>query len=144
MKLKHARHWPAASSLRLLLLFFFSLTFISPLLAQTKQIQGVITTSDGAPLSGVNVSVKGSNTGTVSNDAGRYSIQAGPGSVLQFSYAGYFTKEVSVDAQSQVDVSMEENMQALDNVVVIGYGTQKKALRQNLYINLIFYYKPIG
>ena len=126
MKLKHARHWPAASSLRLLLLFFFSLTFISPLLAQTKQIQGVITTSDGAPLSGVNVSVKGSNTGTVSNDAGRYSIQAGPGSVLQFSYAGYFTKEVSVDAQSQVDVSMEENMQALDNVVVIGYGTQKK------------------
>ena len=63
---------------------------------------------------------------TTTDNKGRFSILASPGSILAFSSASFLPKEETVDARSVINVSLAENAQALENVVVIGYGTQKK------------------
>lgn len=112
-------------NLFLLLWLFFQVTSLT-LFAQSKTISGVINDSKGTPLSGVNISVKGSKSGAVSDTRGRYSINAISGSVLVFSFTGYFNKEELVDSRVTIDVLLEENPLSLENVVVVGYGTQKK------------------
>ncbi|MDR1102533.1 MAG: TonB-dependent receptor [Tannerella sp.] len=91
------------------------------------RISGTISDTDGLPLPGVNISVKGTTTGIVSNEDGKYTIQA-PGStaVLVFSYIGYTTQEIRAGNQAVLNVVMQESSQALEEVVVVGYGTQKK------------------
>ncbi|MDR1918635.1 MAG: TonB-dependent receptor [Tannerellaceae bacterium] len=93
---------------------------------QIRTISGVITDENGEPIIGVNVIVKGTTTGTVTDIDGRYSIEAAPGSTLQISYIGYYGKEVAVGESTKIDVILVENTQALEEVVVVGYGTQKK------------------
>ncbi len=92
-----------------------------------KQISGVVTDASNVPLPGVNVVLKGSTKGTQTDFDGNYVIQASEGDVLQFSYLGFETKDVTVGAQSTINVVMKDDVAGLDEVVVVGYGSQKKA-----------------
>ncbi len=108
--------------LSLLVLISFS-TF-----AQNHAVSGVVTSEgDGLPLPGVNVIEKGTANGVVTDFNGEYSLEVSPGAVLVFSYLGYATREIEVNNQNNIDVTMAENLEALEDVVVIGYGTQKKS-----------------
>ncbi len=112
-------------SFQILLLLILNL-LSSSLFAQSQKVEGVVTDSKGVPLLGVTVGIKGGNSITTTDNKGRFSILATPGSILVFSSASFLSKEETVDARSAINVSLSENAQALENVVVIGYGTQKK------------------
>lgn len=92
-------------------------------------VSGTVTAqADGTGLPGVNVLVKGTNTGTVTNIEGSYSINvANNDDVLVFSSIGYVTQEVPVNGQTTIDISLAEDVQSLSEVVVVGYGTVKKS-----------------
>ncbi|CAM3323643.1 TonB-dependent receptor [Zobellia roscoffensis] len=96
--------------------------------AQSVTISGtVVSADDSQPLPGVNVIVKGTTTGSVTDFDGNYSIVApDANSVLVFTYLGFTTQEIPVSGKSQIDVSMTEDAALLDEVVVVGYGTQIK------------------
>ena len=93
--------------------------------AQVKTITGAVT-ANGIPLPGVTILVKGTNTGSVTDFDGAYEIRANANQVLVYSYLGYSTEEVSVGDKTILNVSMEEDRSTLEEVVVIGYGTQKR------------------
>ena len=95
--------------------------------AQNKTVSGTITSEvDGSPLPGVNVIVKGTNTGTVTDFNGEYSVNAATDATLVISFIGYQTTEVPVNNRSVIDIVLEEDVQQLDEIVVTGYGTQTK------------------
>ncbi|MDO6438147.1 TonB-dependent receptor [Cyclobacterium sp. 1_MG-2023] len=87
----------------------------------------VISKFDEESIPGVNVLIKGSAIGTVTDLDGNYSINAPEGAVLIFSFVGFITQEVAVNSRTLINVSLVEDVQSLDGVVVIGYGTQKKS-----------------
>ena len=94
---------------------------------QTRQIQGVITDSQGETLPGVNVIVKGTSIGAISDLDGKFTLQVpSPKSVLVISYVGYETYEVIVGNKTSFNIVLEDQMNALDEVVVVAYGSQKK------------------
>lgn len=93
----------------------------------TQTITGVIKDEKGEPIIGANVVEKGTTNGTVTNVDGKYSITVPTGSLLQISYIGYDSREVKVGTATVINVSLRENTEALDEVVVIGYGTVKKS-----------------
>lgn len=97
-----------------------------PLFAQLKKVEGTVSDARGVPLEGVNITVKGTQSGVTTDKKGNYSITAEPGTVLSFSYAGFVTKEETVDTRTAINVTMQENPLALENVVVVGYGNQRK------------------
>lgn len=119
---------PAALTRNLAMLsLLFIFQFISqPLLAQSKKVEGTVSDSRGLPLEGVSISVKGTTNGATTDGKGRYIIAAEDGSVLAFSYSGMLAREEKVGARSVVNVLLQDNPSALENVVVVGYGTQKK------------------
>lgn len=93
-----------------------------------KTITGIVTSAkDAMPLPGVNVLVKGTNNVTVTGLDGDYSIKASSGDVLVFSYVGSANQEVQVGNQTKINISLKDDLTALDEVVVVGYGTQKKS-----------------
>lgn len=87
----------------------------------------VVSSIDNIPIPGVNVVVLGTTTGTSTDFDGNYQIQVNTGDVLQFSYLGFKTQTVTVANQTEINVSLEEDTSELDEVVVIGYGTQRKS-----------------
>jgi len=88
----------------------------------------VVSALDDAPLQGVNIIVKGTLTGTVTDLNGNYEITApSPDAVLVFSFVGYLTEEIDIANRTQIDISMIEHLEALDEIVVIGYGVQRKS-----------------
>ncbi|MFK5972124.1 MAG: SusC/RagA family TonB-linked outer membrane protein, partial [Flavobacteriaceae bacterium] len=89
-------------------------------------ITGVVTDENGSPLPGASIVVKGTTTGAVTDFDGNYSIAADTNSILIFSYVGYSTQEIAIDGRSSVSVGMQIDASQLDEVVVVGYGTQKK------------------
>ncbi len=91
-----------------------------------QQVSGTVTDTEGIPLPGATVVVKGTTTGTTADFDGNYSITAPSDGTLVFSYIGYKRTEVLVDGRSTVNISLEEDSALLDEVVVVGYGTQKK------------------
>ena len=96
---------------------------------QTKRtITGVVTDSkNGETLIGVNILIKGTNQGVITDFDGNYSIQvSGTKTILQFSYIGFETREIAVENLGIIDVKMKADDTTLDEVVVIGAGTQKK------------------
>lgn len=93
---------------------------------QQRTVTGTVVDVTGEPIIGANITVKGTTIGTVSDMDGKYSVQASSGSVLQVSYIGYLTQEIAVGNKSVINIRLVENQQALDEVVVVGYGTQKK------------------
>lgn len=93
---------------------------------QTVRITGTVTDENGDPLAGVNVSVKGTTNGTITGVDGRFSITAEPENMLQFSYIGYMNQFIKVGSNTSVNIVMKENTETLEEVVVVGFGTQKK------------------
>lgn len=94
--------------------------------AQEKTITGNVTDHDGLPLPGVSVLVVGTAIGTQSDFDGNYTISAKVGQVLRYSYIGQKTTEKTVGASSTINLQMEEDAEALEEVVVTAYGVQKK------------------
>lgn len=97
----------------------------SSIQAQTSTVKGTVT-GEGDALPGVTVLVKGSSNGTVTDFDGNFEITAKPKDVLIFSYIGFEAKEVSIKGKTTLNVVLSTDVAALDEVVVIGYGTQKK------------------
>lgn len=93
---------------------------------QLKKINGTITDASGVPIIGANVVVKGSTTGTVTDIDGNFSLEVSQGSSLEISYIGYLKKEIIVNDKNSYLVQLTEDSKALDEVVVVGYGTEKK------------------
>ena len=99
-----------------------------PAFAQGIAVSGTVTDNTGAALPGVNVVVKGTATGVVSQANGNYSITApSESAVLQFSFIGYVTQDVMVGNRRIIDVTLIEDAQQLEEVIVVGYGTQRKS-----------------
>lgn len=92
-----------------------------------REIRGRVTDSlDQTPLPGVTVLIKGTARGVNTDAEGRYSIQAKEGDVLVFRFLGYLTRETAVGSGSTIDIALQQGSSDLDEVVVIGYGTQRK------------------
>jgi len=105
----------------------FALFFIvcGAIQSQNVTINGIVTDGN-MPLPGASVLVKGTSNGTVTDFDGNYEISASSNAILVFSYLGYVTNEVPVQNRTSIDIALEENLSQLDEVVVVGYGTQKK------------------
>lgn len=109
-------------SLLTTLLFFF---LFSSAFAQVK-VGGTVTDTTGQTLIGVSVHIKGTSTGVVTDANGKFTISASPENMLEFSYVGYLTKEIPVGSNTQFNVTLHAVHNNLNEVVVIGYGTQRK------------------
>ena len=95
---------------------------------QIFTVAGNVTDVSGLPLPGVNVVIKGTTLGTVTDGSGNYTIGApDENGVLVFSFIGYTRREVPIQGRSVIDVSLTEDLRSLEEVVVVGYGTQKKS-----------------
>ncbi|MFD2725896.1 YfbK domain-containing protein [Hyunsoonleella rubra] len=113
--------------MKALLAIVFALAVSAQIRSQEKLITGKVTSAtDGIELPGVNVIVKGTTTGAVTDFDGLYKIKAKSSDILVFNYLGYATKEVKVGNRTTVSVALEEDIAHLDEVVVIGYGTTRK------------------
>lgn len=94
--------------------------------AQQKAITGTVVDQKGEPIIGASVTVKGATTGTVTDLDGKFSLDTPANSTLLIRYVGYINQEVKVGDQSQINIILKEDTQSLDEVVVVGYGVQKK------------------
>lgn len=94
---------------------------------QMRSIKGIVVDEANEPIIGANVIVKGTTYGTISDVNGNFSIEADGNATLEISYIGFLKKEVAINNQRNVKVVLVEDMKTLGEVVVIGYGTQKKA-----------------
>jgi len=96
--------------------------------AEPVTVSGTVTSAaDGEPLIGVTVQVKGTSVGTTTDFDGNYVIKTEMGATISFSYVGMQTREVAVTSE-KLDIALLENSEVLDEVVVVGYGVQKKKL----------------
>lgn len=122
MKNKLIKHFSIVS-------FILMILCVQNIMAQKRTVSGIVTDSKNEPLIGVNVTIKNaSTTGTITDIDGKYSLEIPSGnSVLVFSYIGYSTQEIKVSNRSVVDIVLKDDMQALEEVVVVGYGTMKKS-----------------
>lgn len=93
---------------------------------QKKRVTGTVSDADGTPVIGANVVVKGSAVGTVTDMDGKFSLEVSNADVLSFSYIGYTEQQIPVGNRSLFNVKLTEDYQALDEVVVVGYGTMLK------------------
>jgi len=113
---------------KLLLLFIVLCGLILPALGQQKTITGTVNgTDDNLPIAGVSVLVKGTTVGVITDQNGKYQISAPAGSTLEFRFVGMKTKEIVVGTSNIYDVSLETESIGLDEIVVVGYGTQIKS-----------------
>lgn len=125
----------------LIITFFFLFTFVPGLSAsdanipypqavtQQRQVSGTITDeTTGESIIGANVIIKGSTTGVITDLDGRFTIQASGNDILLISYIGYIPKEVAVHNQTSLAITLSEDVKALEEVVVVGYGVQKKSV----------------
>jgi TonB-linked SusC/RagA family outer membrane protein len=112
------------------ILMFFSLLLItgSLVMAQTVQITGTVTGSeDGLAMPGVNVTVKGTTIGAITGTDGQYSFSVPANAqILVFSFVGFRTIEVPIEGKTRIDAVLEQDLFKVDEIVVVGYGTQKK------------------
>ncbi len=95
--------------------------------AQGRAVSGKVSDAGGNPLPGVSVTVKGTAQGAISDAAGKFSVQAANNATLVFSYIGYKAQEVKVGSQNNINIALEEDAAALSEVIVVGYGSQKKS-----------------
>ena len=124
--LKGQRYLPAwFRGFTLSVMFFFIGSLVA--FGQDLTISGTVTEESGDPLPTVTVSVKGTSVGTVTDMNGTYTIKAPAGSVLVFSFVGMETTEINVSNQTTLNVTMRTSTVGLDELVVIGYGTQSRA-----------------
>src|SRR5210317_1227131 len=93
---------------------------------QAIEVTGSVTDQGGLPLIGATITVKGTSRGTTTDFDGIYKINVNNNATLVFSYVGYVTKEIKVGDQTTINVVLQEDVSQLDEVVVVGFGTQKK------------------
>ncbi len=91
-----------------------------------SNVKGLVTDSSGEPLIGVSILVKSTNNGTVSDLDGKFTVMAKTGDILRISYVGYISQEIKAEENKQLRIIMEEDTKKLEEVVIVGYGTQKK------------------
>ena len=91
-----------------------------------KRISGKVSDANGEPIIGASVIEKGTNNGVNTDANGNFLLNVGDNAILQFSYLGYAAKEIPVRNQTQINVILDEDVQSLNEVVVVGYGQQKK------------------
>lgn len=112
-----------------LLVLLSFLLIPAALYAQPREINGLVKdAATESPLPGVNVVIRGTTTGTVTNLDGEFTISVAPEDVLIFSFIGFESQEIRVRDRTEINVSLVEEVSELDEVVVIGYGTQRKKL----------------
>ena len=97
-----------------------------PVVQQAKKITGTVSDQFG-PVIGATVRVKGSSNGVITDMDGNFALDAKPGETIEVSYVGYLTKTFTVGSAARYDVTIEEDHQNLQEVVVVGYGTMKKS-----------------
>lgn len=108
------------------LLFVLLLGTVCSLQLQAQSVSGTVQGEDG-PLVGVTILVVGTGTGTITDIDGKYTIQAKKGDVLEFSYIGMTNSSATVGDETTMNITMETNTATIDEVVVVGYGSQKKS-----------------
>ncbi|MCF6407747.1 TonB-dependent receptor [Chitinophaga filiformis] len=111
---------------QLLMVLLLSLSLIPELRAQKLNITGKVSES-GGPVPGVSVRIKGTNQGTLTNDEGKFTLSANVGDSLIFNHVSYVSQAVAVKSSAPVNVTLTSVSQNVNEVVVVGYGTQKKA-----------------
>ncbi|GAB6007614.1 SusC/RagA family TonB-linked outer membrane protein [Dysgonomonas reticulitermitis] len=111
---------------RWLILLLFVLCLSQNTFAQTFNITGEVKDASGEPLIGVTVTLKGSNKGVITDVDGNFKITCSKGNVLRFTYTGHIAQEVKIESEKKLEVIMIENSLDLDEVIVVGYGVQKK------------------
>ncbi len=112
---------------RILLSAVLTLTTAGLAMAQ-QTVTGTVTDAESDfPLPGVNIAIQGTFTGTATGLDGTYSIRVNPGDVLVFTFVGYLPQEITVGDQTVIDIALAEDVALLQEVVVVGYGTQRKA-----------------
>ena len=115
------------NSMRSILLILFLMTFSFSAFAQAQTVSGTVVNAEGEALPGVTVFIKGTTQGAVTDLNGIYSIAVDdPGATLVFSYVGYTTQEVALDNRTEITVTMAVDRIGIDELVVVGYGTQRK------------------
>ena len=108
-------------------MLLISLLLIIPMaMAQGQVVSGTVTDDTGDPLPGVNITVKGTATGTITDPDGKFSLSVEPNAVLVFSFVGMETQEITYTGQASINVTMAPLAVGLDELVVIGYGTQSR------------------
>lgn len=118
---KSSKHFSPRLTITAMLMFF---CFV--LHAQHITVTGTVTDTSGEPAVGATVQVQGTKVGSVTNLDGQYSIQCSPNATLEFKYIGYETQTVAVHGRTSIDVALKSLSTDLNEVVVVGYGTQKK------------------
>lgn len=108
------------------LMFLLALLMTIPAMAQKQLFTGVVKDALGEPVIGASVVEKGSSNGSVTDLDGKFSVSTIPGTTIVVSYVGYKSQEVK--AKENMNITLQEDAQVLDNVVVIGYGVQKKSV----------------
>lgn len=93
---------------------------------QSGTVKGLVVDTSGEPIIGATIAVKGTGTGMISDIDGNFTVNASPKATLVISYVGYKTQEVAVNGKNNLRIVMQEDSEMLDEVVVVGYGTQKK------------------
>lgn len=126
----HLRHLLSFGTLALLFLFPGTMqVYANPNQSGTITVKGVVIDGITAePVIGASVLVKGTTNGVITNLDGEFVITTAPNSTLQISFVGYITREVEVNNRTQLNIQLSEDMQSLEEVVVVGYGVQKKKL----------------
>jgi len=111
-----------------LFMLTFGIMMSLVVLGQQVKVSGTVTdAADRSTLPGVYVVIKGTTTGTITGINGEYSLMAKPGDILVFTFTGYLPQEITLGDQTVINVALHTNVQALEEVVVIGYGTVKKS-----------------
>lgn len=95
--------------------------------SQTKKIQGTVKDINGEPIIGANVVIKGTTTGSITDVSGHYTLEVPENAILHVSFIGYTAKDIATGTNAVVNVTLDNNTETLDEVVVVGYGSQKKA-----------------
>lgn len=109
-------------------LCLLSLLFTVYVQAQNMTVRGVVNDQSGQPIPGASVLLKNTNTGTVTDFDGNFELDAPSNGIIVISYIGFVTAEIPIDGQNNLTVVMETDLLGLDEIVVVGYGTQKKSV----------------
>lgn len=124
LKIHYGKKQPVIKMIGLVCLFLF---MSGQLFAQSGTIKGQIVDSKQEPLMGANVSINGTSAGTVTDENGNFSLQVNQGATVTFSYVGYLSQEVVIRNFNSLNIVLQEDLQGMNEVVVIGYQTVKKA-----------------
>ena len=112
--------------LGLVLLTYLWIGMANDILAQTRTVSGKVLDEKGEGVPGASVTVKGTQQGTLTEADGTYSVEAAANGTLVFSFVGYLKEEIGIGNRSKVDITLKVDTKALEEVVVVGYGTQRK------------------